>query len=119
MAEAPEVLTVKTAVARRVVVIDGVRLEMLNQDEIKLDAGVRLNLILDAFRDKQQLTEEGAMSLSNRLIKAVHDVLPAMPQELDGKLSDENRINIVAAFFTATEAPAPRLAEAYHPAASC
>ena len=103
---AEEELSISTAVKRRTVIIDGEKYELMNQDELKLDAGVRLSVVLDAFRNRARLTEEGALTLSKNLVKAVRDVLPGLPKEIQDKLSDEHMLNIVVSFFKATPAPA-------------
>lgn len=96
---------------RRVVIIDGQKLEMLNHDELGLPAGVRLREVLAGFRDRAKMTEESALALAKALARAVRDVLPGLPKAIDDKLSDDNRIDICLAFFKATETPAPAMAE--------
>lgn len=118
MAKVKDVLSISTAVKRRIVVIDGKKLELLNQEELRLDAAVRLRVVLAAFRDRSVMSEQGALALSQGLARAVRDVLPGLPQEIDAKLSDEQRIDICIAFFKATGSPAPRTAAAPLPVKS-
>ncbi len=93
------VLKISPQPKRRTVVINGLSLEMLNTEEIKIDAAVRLRHVLDDFKSRDKMTEERAMMLAMRLKQTVRDILPSIPKEIDDKLSDSNRIDIMIAFF--------------------
>lgn len=110
MAKNKDVLSISTVTKRRSIIIDGKKLQILNQSELKLDAAVRVRGVLAGFLDKSKLTESSALSLSQALTQSVRDIIIAMPAELDEKLSDENRIDICIAFFRAPESPAPSTA---------
>ncbi len=105
-----QVLSLNTTAKRRVVSLDGTKLEMLAYEEVPLAASVRLHLMMDALQKKEKLTEDSAQALSIQLVQAVRDVLPKLPKNIDDKLSDVNRIDIIVAFLTAAETPAPSAA---------
>lgn len=112
MASKEKVLSISTAVKRRAIIIDGKKMALMNQEELRLDAGVRLRTVLEAFRSKERLTEESALALSVNLARAVRDVVPSMPSEIHEKLSDGQCIDIIVSFFKATGKPDPMTAQA-------
>ncbi len=106
MAKQQEALTLSTSAPRRFVTIDGKKIRMLHPSELPLAATVRLRLALAAFCSEKG-DEKSAASLSQSLVLVVRDIMPSIPKEIDRKLCDEQRVEIIASFFEATGKPAP------------
>lgn len=104
---AKDTLTIRTVTKRRTVVVDGMKFVMLNPEELTLAGGVRIRTILEDWLSKERLTEVGAQGLSAVMKRTMGDVLPDLPNEVNDKLSDEQRIEILATFMRAPEKPAP------------
>jgi hypothetical protein len=98
-----EVLNISTRPKRRYLVIDGVKIHILDRQEVTLELGVRLWSIVGTIVEEKKLTVETAKDLADRMKAAVKEILPDLPPAIDAKLSDVQRIDLITTFLKATE----------------
>ncbi len=112
------VLELETIRKRRWITIDGKRVEMYDQNEIAMAPSVRLKLLINSGSGAHEMDEAAAGLFSKRLEAAMNDVLVDAPSEVLAKLSDDQRLTILVAFFKATEKLAPTPAANPQPSAT-
>lgn len=108
-----DILSLSTERKRRTVGIDGKAYEMLDRDEMPLADALGLSSIAkECEKAKSVQDPDQVAALCKRLKACARMILPSLPVEIEDKLTDTQRLNLLTAFCSGPAKP-----EAESPAA--